>query len=261
MNPSVAFESRRILGIRVDFTNYERATRQILEWARQTRSCYVCCASVNNIMEAHDSPAFAEVMEQASLVTSDGMPLVWLLRWLGVSGATRVYGPDLTPSVLAAAAEANVPVGFYGGSEAVLRKLLERVERRHPRLRIVYRESPPFRPPTPEEDRRTVEGIRASGARILFVGLNTPKQDRWMHAHVGTVNAVMLGVGAAFDFLAGTKPQAPRWMRRSGLEWMFRLSTEPRRLWRRYLRHNPRFIVLALAQLLRTRLNEHRRTA
>ncbi len=261
MTPAAALESRRILGTRVDSTNYERATRQILEWARQGRSCYVCCASVNNIMEAHDSGVFAEVMEQAALVTSDGMPLVWLLRWLGVPGATRVYGPDLTPAVLEAAAEAGVPVGFYGGSEAVLGKLLERMKLRYPNLRIAYQESPPFRPPTPEEDRRTIEGIQASGARILFLGLNTPKQDRWMHAHIGSVNAVMLGVGAAFDFLAGTKPQAPRWMQRNGMEWLFRFMTEPRRLWRRYLRHNPRFLALALAQLLRTRLNEHRGTA
>jgi N-acetylglucosaminyldiphosphoundecaprenol N-acetyl-beta-D-mannosaminyltransferase len=259
MTPSVAFESRRILGTRVDSTNYERATRQILEWARHARSCYVCCASVNNIMEAHDSAAFAEVMERAALVTSDGMPLVWLLRWLGLREATRVYGPDLTPAVLAAAAEAGVPVGFYGGSQEVLERLLQRVTREFPNLNIAYGESPPFRPPTPEEDCRTIEGIQASGARILFLGLNTPKQDRWMCAHVGSVQAVMLGVGAAFDFLAGTKVQAPRWMQRNGLEWLFRLLTEPRRLWRRYVRHNPRFLALALAQMVRTRLNEHRR--
>lgn len=244
----------------MDSATYQQATHQILEWARQGRSCYVCCACVNSVMEAHDSAAFAEVMERAALVTSDGMPLVWLLRCLGVPSATRVYGPDLTPSVLAAASEAGVPVGFYGGSEAVLWQLLQWVHRRLPNLKVAYAESPPFRPPTPDEDRRTIEGIQASGARILFLGLNTPKQDFWMHAHRDRINAVMLGVGAAFDFLAGTKPQAPRWMQCSGLEWVFRLMTEPKRLWRRYLYHNPRFLVLALAQLLRTRLNEHRRT-
>jgi N-acetylglucosaminyldiphosphoundecaprenol N-acetyl-beta-D-mannosaminyltransferase len=250
MTPSIALESRRILGTRVHATTYRQATALVLEWAHRRSSCYVCCATVNNIMEAHDSPEFAAVMERAALVTSDGMPLVWLLRRLGVRGATRVYGPDLTPLVLAAAAEAGIPVAFYGGSEPVLRVLLEQVRRQYPALQIVYAESPPFRPPTPEEDERTVQNICASDARILFVGLSTPKQDLWMHAHLGRVGAVMLGVGAAFDFLAGSKPQAPRWMQHSGLEWLFRLATEPRRLWRRYLIHNPRFVVLALAQIL-----------
>jgi N-acetylglucosaminyldiphosphoundecaprenol N-acetyl-beta-D-mannosaminyltransferase len=250
MTPSIALESRRILGTRVHATNYRQATALILEWARQRSSCYVCCASVNNIMEAHDSPEFAEVMERAALVTSDGMPLVWLLRRLGVHGASRVYGPDLTPLLLEAAAEAGIPAAFYGGSETVLRGLLDQVRRQCPALQVVYAESPPFRPPTPEEDERTVRNICASGARILFVGLSTPKQDLWMHAHLGRIGAVMLGVGAAFDFLAGSKPQAPRWMQHSGLEWLFRLATEPRRLWRRYLIHNPRFVVLALAQIL-----------
>ncbi len=249
-----AVESRQILGVRVDATNYERATRQILAWAREQRSCYVCCACVNNIMEAHDSAEFAALTNQAALVTADGMPVVWLLRRLGVADATRVYGPDLTEAVLAAAAEAGIPVAFYGGSRWALDRLIERVTQRYPKLRVAYSESPHFRAPTPDEDLRTVGRLRLSGARILFVGLNTPKQDRWMHAHEGHVDAVMLGVGAAFDFLAGTKPQAPRWMQGSGMEWLFRLATEPRRLWRRYLYHNPRFVVLALAQLLRTRL-------
>jgi N-acetylglucosaminyldiphosphoundecaprenol N-acetyl-beta-D-mannosaminyltransferase len=181
------------------------------------------------------------------------MPLVWLLRLLGVSEATRVYGPDLTRAVLEAAADAGIPVGFYGGSPAVLAELVRRVSGRYHGLKVAYAESPPFRPATREEDERTTRAIADSGARILFIGLNTPKQDRWMHAHRGRVPAVMLGVGAAFDFLAGSKPQAPRWMQRSGLEWTFRLATEPRRLWRRYLRHNPRFAVLAFTELLRTR--------
>lgn len=246
--------SRDIVGVRVDATTYAAATRQILEWARAARPAYVCCASVNNIMEAHDSAEFREVMNRADLVTPDGMPLVWLLRMLGVRGATRVYGPDLTPAVLAGAAEARVPVGFYGGSPQVLRTLVERAEARFAGLEVVFAESPPYRAPTREEDEATTRAIADSGARILFVGLNTPKQDRWMSEHRGRVAGVMLGVGAAFDFLAGAKPQAPRWMRGSGLEWMFRLATEPRRLWKRYLRHNPRFAVLACAQVVRARI-------
>jgi N-acetylglucosaminyldiphosphoundecaprenol N-acetyl-beta-D-mannosaminyltransferase len=254
-------ESRQILGVRVDATTYRDAVARICGWARCGRSAYVCCASVNNIMEAYDSPEFRSVMIAADLVTSDGMPLVWLLRWLGVPGATRVYGPDLMPIVLQAAAEAGLPVAFYGATEAVLKKIIDRAKTSFPRLDVAYAESPPFRTPTETEDAATTLAIAASGARIVFVGLNTPKQDRWMNAHCGRIPAVMLGVGAAFDFFAGVKPQAPRWMQRSGLEWLFRLCTEPRRLWRRYLFQNPHFAALALTQVIRTRLHEHRRTA
>jgi len=136
----------------------------------------------------------------------------------------------------------------------VLQRFRELAKLRFPALNIVFAESPPFRPLRPEEDERTTNAINQAGVRILFVGLGSPKQDRWMYASRGRVNAVMLGVGAAFDFLTGAKPQAPRCMQRSGLEWLFRLSTEPRRLWRRYLRQNPRFAILAIAQIVRARL-------
>ena len=211
----------------------------------------MCCAAVNNIMEARRSPDYRIVMDQADLVTSDGMPLVWMLRRLGARSATRVYGPDLMNLLLEAAEDAGIPVGFYGGTEAVLARLVPRAKQRYPRLQVAYAEAPPFRELTPEEDRRTTQAIQDAGVRILFVGLGSPKQDRWMHAHKDRVPAVMLGVGAAFDFLAGAKPQAPRWMQSSGLEWAFRLASEPRRLWRRYLTQNPKFVVLALVQLLR----------
>jgi len=253
--------SRHILNVRVDATTYADATVRVIGWAREARSRYVCLATVNNIMEAHGSREYQRVMRDADLVTSDGMPLVWLLRGLGVAGASRVYGPDLTITVLAAAAEHGIPVGFYGGSELVLAKLTKAAQSRFPDLRIAYAYSPPFRALTPEEDETAMRAIEASSVRILFVGLGGAKQDYWMHAHHGRVRCVMLGVGAAFDFIAGTKPQAPRWMQQSGLEWLFRLGTEPRRLWRRYLSRNPHFAVLALAQLARTRFHEHRRTA
>lgn len=246
-----ALESRHILDVRVDATSYPDATARVIAWAREHRSAYVCVSAVNNIMEARASAEYREVMTQADLVTSDGMPLVWMLRWLGIPHATRVYGPDLTPRVLEAAASEGVPVGFYGGSPEVLDRLLNIVTEQFPALRVVYAYAPPFRPLTADEDAEQVRTIQESDARILFVGLGSPKQDYWMHAHRGRIPAVMLGVGAAFDFLAGAKPQAPRWMQRSGLEWLFRLTHEPTRLWRRYLKQNPKFAVLAAGQLLR----------
>jgi N-acetylglucosaminyldiphosphoundecaprenol N-acetyl-beta-D-mannosaminyltransferase len=244
--------ARHILGMRVDATSYAHAAHEILGWAHHGESRYVCVATVNNVIEAYDDPAYGAIMEAADLVTPDGMPLVWALRLLGVPTATRVYGPDLTPVVCQLAAEEGVPVGFYGGAQDVLEELTVKLTRRFPGLKVTYQASPPFRPLTADEERRTLEDLDRSGARILFVGLGTPKQERWMAAHK-QVNAVMLGVGAAFDFLAGTKRQAPRLVQRLGLEWLYRLVYEPRRLWRRYLYRNPRFVILFAAQLLRER--------
>ncbi len=243
----------RVLGMRVDRTSYQEAARKALDWALAGESRYLCAASVNNVMEAHDSADFMRVMNEADLVTPDGMPLVWGMRLLGASGATRVYGPDLTPVVLGEAERAGVPVGFYGATAPVLARLEARLRRRFPKLNAPYWYAPPFRPLSPSEDEEVVRQLRRAGVRILFVGLGTPKQERWMAAHRGRVPAVMLGVGAAFDFLAGVKPQAPGWMQNHGLEWMFRLACEPRRLWRRYLKHNPRFAALFAAQWLEQR--------
>jgi N-acetylglucosaminyldiphosphoundecaprenol N-acetyl-beta-D-mannosaminyltransferase len=242
--------ARSILGMTVHATSYAHASDLTLDWAKIRSSRYVCVATVNNVMEAYDSFAFRRLMNEADLVTPDGMPLVWGLKLLGHRSATRVYGPDLTPIVLQKAMENQIPVGFYGSSPAVLERLQSIVTQRFPAIQIAYAFSPPFRPLSSEEDEEIVAAINRSGARILFIGLNTPKQDFWMAAHRGRVQAVMLGVGAAFDFLAGTKSQAPRWMMRNGLEWLYRLATEPRRLWKRYLKHNPRFVVLFALQLM-----------
>ena len=204
-------------------------------------------------MEAFDSVPFQQVMNEADLVTPDGMPLVWALRLLGCQGASRVYGPDLTPVLLEQAAARGLRVGFYGSTPRVLVELGSVVTRRFPKLKVSYSFSPPFRPSTPAEDEQVVCDINNSGTSILFIGLNTPKQDYWMAEHRGRVKAVMVGVGAAFDFVAGTKPQAPRWMMPLGMEWLFRLIKEPRRLWKRYLKHNPRFVALLALQLLHLR--------
>ena len=179
------------------------------------------------------------------------MPLVWGLKALGADDASRVYGPTLTPTVCARAEAEGIPVGFYGGTRETLDRMIENLRLAYPRLEIAYAYSPPFRPQTPAEVDDVRAAIRASGARILFVGLGCPKQERWMADNVDQLPVVMLGVGAAFDFLAGSKAQAPAIMQSLGLEWLFRLVTEPRRLWRRYLYHNPRFVGLFARQLLR----------
>jgi N-acetylglucosaminyldiphosphoundecaprenol N-acetyl-beta-D-mannosaminyltransferase len=245
---------RYIVGMRVDGTTYEDASGRILSWAHAGESRYVCVATVNNVMVAHDQPAFLRVMNDADLVTPDGMPLVWGLRLLGVNDAVRVYGPNLTPAVLEKAEREGVPVGFYGGTPEVLKGLLASVRHRWPRLVVRYAYGPPFRQLTRSEDSRVIRDINDSGARILFVGVGCPKQEWWMARHRGQIEAVMVGVGAAFDFIAGTKRQAPVWVQRMGLEWSFRLITEPGRLWKRYARQNPRFVLLFGRQLLRKKL-------
>ncbi|MDP1715935.1 MAG: WecB/TagA/CpsF family glycosyltransferase [Anaerolineales bacterium] len=202
------------------------------------------------LMEAYDSPEYSKIVNSADLVTPDGMPLVWMLRLKGHPDQQRVYGPTLMLHILEAAARENVPVGFYGSSPEVLQSLLARMQARFPNLKVAYSFSPPFQEMSQEEDAEIVKRINASSVRILFVGLGCPKQEKWMAEHRGKVNAVMLGVGAAFDFHAGVKAQSPAWIQKMGLEWFYRLVTEPRRLWRRYLYHNPRFIFLAIADLL-----------
>lgn len=239
-----------ILGVRVDPTSYSAATAQIVAWSTNHESRYVCVANVHMIMEAYDSPGFTEIVNTADLVTPDGMPLVWALRHLGHPHQERVYGPELTLRLADAAAQQGIPVGFYGGAPETLRRLKDAFTGRFPSLKIAYSFSPPFHPLTPEEDQEVIREIAASGARILFVGLGCPKQEWWMARHKGRIPAVMVGVGAAFDYYAGTKRQAPAAMQRLGLEWLFRLSQEPGRLWRRYLYHNPRFVGLVLAQIL-----------
>ena len=241
---------RYILGMRVDATSYKSATQDIVEWGRAGASRYICIANTHMAMESYDDDKFRRIVNAADIVTPDGMPIVWGLQFLGVKRPSRVYGPDLTLSVLEAAEREELGIGFYGGSPETLAKLKTVVMERFPALKISYATSPPFRPPMPEEDTRVVDDMNASEVRVLFVGLGCPKQERWMAEHVGRIRAVMVGVGAAFDFIARVKPQAPRWMMGAGLEWVFRLANEPGRLWRRYLRQNPRFVALFALQLL-----------
>jgi N-acetylglucosaminyldiphosphoundecaprenol N-acetyl-beta-D-mannosaminyltransferase len=214
---------------------------------------WLTAAAVNLVMSAHDDPATMRTVQGATLAVPDGQPLVWALRLLGHRGATRVYGPDLMIHHCAHAAVTGTPIYLYGGrSEEALTLLTERLHARFPGLQIVGGWSPPFRPLTPEERVRVVAEIDGSGAQVVWVGTGQPKQELWMHEMRPFLQAPLLvGVGAAFDFHAGIVSQAPAWMQRKGLEWLYRLSREPRRLWRRYASQNPRFLAGFLRQYLR----------
>ncbi len=239
-----------ILGVNVSTTNLEQAVSSIFVWIENKTETFICVTNVHVIMECKRDQKLKHILNHAGMVTPDGMPLVWLCRLHGYKNTQRVYGPDL----LLAACERSLSTGwqhyFYGGAPGVAEKLIENLKQRFPALQIAGCDPPPFRPLTLEEDQAAVEKINSSRADIVWVGLGAPKQEFWMAEHLGKINApVMVGVGAAFDFHAGLKKQAPRWMQRSGLEWLFRLATEPRRLWKRYLINNPLFVLLVLLQL------------
>ena len=242
--------------MRVDATSYADATDRILSWAGAHESRYVTVATVNNVMESFDDRSFRRDHECVRPGNPRRCP-----AGLGASGVRGQAGDARVRSRPYAASYFGRRNGRVSpsGSTAARRRFstssCSASARRFPDLRIVFGLAPPFRTLTAEEDERITRDIEASGARIVFVGLGCPKQERWMSEHRPSVRAVMLGVGAAFDFLAGSKRQAPAVLQRMGLEWLFRLATEPRRLWRRYLRHNPRFVVLFGRQVLRTKLH------
>lgn len=245
--------NRYILGQRVDHITYERVTDQIVAMAQSKQAGYVCISNVHMIMVGVDEPKFRKVVNNATLIAPDGVPLVWCLTLQGVKGAQRVHGPTLTPILCKIAAERGVPVGFYGGTEEALEMLQKNLCKEYPNLNISYAYSPPFRRLTDEEDQQVIDDILASGTEILFVGIGCPKQEKWMAAHKDRLPLPMLGVGAAFDIISGMKLEAPNWMQKIGMEWFFRLITEPKRLWRRYLLLNPRFVGRYILQLLRLR--------
>ncbi len=240
-----------ILGVDVSAINMTMALEIIEGWIAHREPHYVCITGVHGVMESQRDEALRQIHNQAGLVTPDGMPLVWLSWFKGFRYVDRVYGPDL----MLALCERSVAKGyrhfFYGGVEGVPEQLAEVLQKRFPGLQVAGTYSPPFRPLTPEESERVVRMINSATPDIIWVGLGSPKQEHWMAEHRARLTApVLIGVGAAFDFLTGRKPQAPRWMQRAGLEWLFRLLTEPRRLWRRYLINNPRFVALVVLEAL-----------
>lgn len=246
-----------VLGARIDALAWDAALERLLGWARGRESRYVTICNVHVVVTASREPAYGAVINASDMATPDGAPVAWMLRRQGFAGQPRISGPDLMWALCERCAAEGVPVYCYGSTEETLGLLAARLKAVFPGLALTV-ESPPFRALTPEEDAAAVERIHASGAGIVFVGLGCPKQEVWMAEHRGRVNAVMIGVGAAFDFHAGQVARAPRWMRDNGLEWLHRLFSEPRRLWRRYLVTNTLFIVGAVRQLLGARVSGSR---
>jgi N-acetylglucosaminyldiphosphoundecaprenol N-acetyl-beta-D-mannosaminyltransferase len=250
--PSCALPSIRrvnVLGVGVSAVNIATALATLRHWIA-TRQChYVCVTGVHGVMESQRDESIKRIHNRAGLVTPDGMPLVWLSWLAGERSVDRVYGPDLMLACCAESVAEGYRHFFYGGSPGVAELLSERLCARFPGLQVVGTYTPPFRPLSVDEEEGVARIISQAAPDIVWVGLSTPRQEQWMAEHVGRLGApVLIGVGAAFDFHAGLKQQAPRWMQRSGLEWLFRLSTEPRRLSRRYLVNNPAFLWHILLQ-------------
>jgi len=240
----------KIIDVRLHKTSYLKASSLIITWAKNFESRYVCACNVHMIMEAHDHPSFRQVLNDADLITPDGMPLVWMMRIKGEPAQERVYGPTLMLHVLAIAEKERIPVGFLGSTKNVVDKLVVNLKNKYPDLIVNYSYSPSFGVMSLDENQEIEDSIINSKIQILFVGMGCPKQEKWMAKHKGKIPAVMVGVGAAFDFHAGVKPQSPPFLQKLGLEWLFRLFHEPKRLWKRYFYNNPRFILLAIADLL-----------
>lgn len=232
-----------VLGVGVSAVNIEQALGIIDGWIDRREQHYVCVTGVHGVMESQRDEHLRQIHNAAGLVTPDGMPLVWLSRLSGCRDVDRVYGPDLMLAALERSIARGYSHFFYGGGDGVADLLAERLCARFPGLKVAGTYTPPFRPLTADEDATIVKRLNDARPDIVWVGLSTPKQERWMFAHSGLLDArVMIGVGAAFDFHAGLKRQAPRWIQRSGFEWMFRMLTEPRRLGPRYLVNNPAFV-------------------
>ena len=242
-----------VLTTRVLPIGVEEAGSVVVDWAADGVGRVVCAANVHMVMEAWDDPDFATVLGGADLAVCDGRPLVWACRCEGVRDARHARGLDLVHEVCARAARRRLTVGLYGGEPRVSAAVRRRLMVLYPGLEVSYCWSPPFRGLTSEEEDAVIDAIATAGVQILFVSLGCPKQERWMLDHRERLGCVALGVGAAFDMLAGNLRVAPRWLQVLGLEWVFRLVNEPRRLWRRYAKHNVRFVYLVLRQGLRER--------
>ena len=239
-----------VLGAHIDALSWDDTVFRLMQWAKARASRYVTICNVHVVVSASRDPIYQDVINASDMATPDGAPVAWMLRKMGFRQQQRISGPDLMWTLCERCAQTGVPVYFYGSTESTLAGLGERLLKAFPTLLIGGLESPPFRPLSVEEDAATVERISASEAGFVFVGLGCPKQELWMAAHRGRVNAVMVGVGAAFDFHAGNVARAPEWMRNNGLEWLHRLLSEPRRLWRRYLVTNTLFIFGVVKQLM-----------
>jgi len=248
-------DSCTVISMDVGLTHLGAALKSVETLANANSGAYVCVSNVHMCMEVFDSTEFKSIVNNADLVIPDGRPLSWAQKLLGHSHAQQVRGQDIMNAICEQSGTKNLNIGLYGGSaDELLKQVVAKLCLSYPDIQITFSYSPPFRPLTVQEDQTIIKQINDSDVNVLFVGIGCPKQERWMAEHKKSLNCVMLGVGAAYDFIAGSKKHAPRWMQTLGLEWLFRLLSEPQRLWKRYLQQNPRFIYYFGKQLIAHKL-------
>lgn len=240
----------QVVGAQIDVISWDEVLRKISRWSLLRESRYVCICNVHSVVTAAQYQKFDRVVNEADMATPDGAPIAWMLRRLGHTEQKRINGPDLMWRYCEQAQSRDESIFIYGSTEKTLALLKVKLHTAFPTLKIAGTYSPPFRPLTPDEDTAIVVKINESGAGVVFVSLGCPKQEMWMAAHRGLIHAVMIGVGAAFDYHAGTIKRASKWMQVYGLEWLYRLLSEPRRLFKRYFVTNTIFILLAAKQLI-----------
>jgi N-acetylglucosaminyldiphosphoundecaprenol N-acetyl-beta-D-mannosaminyltransferase len=240
--------SKKLLNVNYTLGPYRSFVDKMIELAHAKRSTYVCVSAVHMFIEAYKDESFAAILNKAEMVTPDGKPLTWALRFLYGIKQDRVAGMDLLPDLLSEAENQNLPVAFYGGTDNMLEKTKEHITKKYPNLVIAKMYSPPFRPLKTEEEESIIKIFNDSGARMIFVVLGCPKQERWMISMKDKINTLMIGIGGALPVLVGLNKRAPVWMQDSGLEWMYRLGQEPKRLFKRYATTNSLFIYLILKE-------------
>lgn len=251
MNDQATLSPRlNVLGVRVTVFDLETAVAEMEAALLENRRAYASTCPVYTLMQGHERAEVRAALNAADWVTPDGMPVVWALRLLGAQSVGRVYGPDLMLALTQRSAELGYSQFYLGGGPGVAEQLAAAFQARFPGLPVAGTLCPPFRPLSPAEEEAMLAQVNASGTQVVWVGLGSPKQDLWMHRYRARLDApLLIAVGAAFDFFTGRQPQAPRWMQRNGLEWAFRLAAEPKRLWRRYLVYNPKFLWQLALQL------------
>jgi len=236
----------RILGVNIAVTNMQEAVSLIMEQIEELKGQFICLSNVHTTVMSEKDEEYRKIQNSAFLALPDGSPLALVQRLRGYHRAEQVAGPDLMPELWKATENTDISHYFYGSTEETISALKKNIEEKYPGLKIAGMEAPPFRPLTEEEDKEAVERINTSGASIVWVGLGAPKQEKWMYEHRDKIQAVMLGVGAGFDFHAGTVKRAPAWMRSHYLEWLYRLMQDPKRLWKRYVETNGKFLLLSV---------------
>lgn len=244
---------KQLISINITTGAYRNFVDELVEMSEK-RSSYTCVANVHMLVEAYSNRSFASIVNNADMITPDGMPLTWGLKLLHGVSQDRVAGMDLLPDILKESERKSIPVYFYGGTESMLARIRERIPKRYPLLKVAGMFSPPFRDTSPAEIALTAQFINNSGAKIVFVVLGCPKQELWMATMKNKINATMIGVGGALPVLLGIQKRAPRWMQRSGLEWLYRLCQEPRRLFKRYAVTNTIFLFLLCVEFFRIKI-------